>query len=52
MDLNSSGPGSIDNEVPGTSPSVSYLRHLLRRSYSSAEMQSTYSTALVDRADN
>ena len=53
-----SGPGSNDNErmlcipqrpcVTGTSPShylVSYPRHLLRGSYSSAEVQSVYPSA-------
>ena len=56
-----SGPGSNGNEgvlripqsssITGTSPSdclVSYPGHLLGESYSSAEMQLVYSTALTD----
>ena len=41
------------SSITGSSPSnylVSYLRHSLRESYSSAEMQSVYSTAPVDWA--
>ena len=62
--LGQSGPGSDDNEgmlyisqsssITGTSPSdclVSYPGHQLwGKSYSSAEMQSDYSTALADWA--
>ena len=56
-----SGPGSEVNDgvlcipqssnITGTSPSdcfVSYPGHLLRRGYSSAEVQSVYSTAPAD----
>ena len=61
--MSQSGPGSDDNKVvlhisqsssiTGSLPPdciVSYLGHLLRESYPSAEMQSVYSTAPADWA--